>query len=555
MKRRITLLCLIALPTLFVTACGTGGNESKQDENEFTVTFKCTNYDANSGIWENNTYSRKYKVGDKIYEPKYPSDNFAMADYSLTNDFSSYSLDPDELNINSDKTVFVRYFGKIACQTNLVVGGYTVGKFLPNFNENIYKLPSIGDSGVYMTTFRQKKDEPSWTVDIDDICKGHYFDGWYEDENYSSKLKLPYEFTFAKGSKEMLYFYGKIGDAKAYSVSVKYYYRGADLKEEFLIEEKKDSSVKYLSNLKDFADDLPSNISSDYVIADETSVYGSYFIKQNNKFEKLKPAIDGGWVDADNMELKVYVRPVYEGYFLAKSSTNNQINNKYLPTTALSTYYYDDSETIRTTTVFGSSSQVSYKLSDINSITFPLTNRLPSSELYDLRTTGKSHYPNLTKVDFSQAKYITSIPANFFNNCPNLETVIGTNLPHLNKISDGFLSYCSITDLDVDFSSVTEIDSTIVGFLHYAFSPLLNKTITIDLSSLKTGTVTDMLCHDSNTGKVILYIGEYTGIFAGTFMSYYPRSGSYSSEGYKTLLPIDIYCSSQANATLIASRL
>ena len=548
MKKSLCLMCL--LPA-FLTSCGSSGEGgSTPTKDKFTVTFVCTNYNANSGIWSNNTYSRTYEKGDTVYEPKYPNDNFIGGQYSLSRSFTTYQRDPKDLWIETDSTVYVRYYGKIACTANLVIDGATVGKFLPSFNEYLYKMPSIGDGAVYVTNYRVE-DHEGWNISIDSYLKGYNFGGWYTDSNCTQPLNLPYEFDTASGSSASKYFYGKIGTPKNYTVTVNYYAGGTG-SAEYLIGTK-NSSLAYKTSLKDFADSLPSSVASDWKIATATSLNSVYYVSNGSTSQALSTE-NNGWIDASDLTIKVYITPIYQGYLKVGSNSNGDINNKYIPYDALSVGYFDDSNTVKTTVPFGSSSSVSFKLSDIYSIEFPLTTYLPSSESYDLRSLGASHYPNLNSIDFSKAKYITSIPDHFFNNCPKLETVTATDLPYLTTVGDYFLGYCALTSLNVDFSHVTKIQAPSCGFLHYAFSPSFSGSVTVNLSSL-TNENGDILCHDGSTGHVTLNIGNYSGIYSDTFSCFYPRNGYYDANGYKTTMPITIVCSSQANATMISSRL
>ena len=531
---------LLAICCLTLAGCGGGNNENNKEE-KFTVTFKCTNYNANSGIWSNSTYSREYAKGDTIYEPKYPDERFAWGKYALDSNFSYMVSDPNELRISESTTVYVKYYGKVAYKINFCMGTSILGSIIPPFNEQLYKLPSLQDNGVYCTSYTEKPspEKAEWNINIASAFYGYSFDGnWYKDEACTQKINLPYKIDDVKGVSHIENFYCKKGPADQHTVEVNYIMRGSgnDINNFYTIGSKS-QTMSYDSDLKTYIDQLPSNVSNDYVIA---SASDTYAISDNGgtSYSAFNPSSHGGWISSSNLLIKVQLTPKYNGYMLV-GSTNANINNKYLPTSALSEGYFDDSETYKDAIPFGASSSVSFKLSEITSITFPICTALPSSEQYDLRNSGKTHYPNLTSLDFSNAKYVSSIPESFFNNCPKLETVVGTNLENLKTINKDFLSYNHIKYMNIDFSHVTKISN---DFLLYSFDPSFNSTVNIDLSSL-TSRTGNMLMHDGSTGKINLHLGSYTGIYADTFSTNWPRSGSYSSTPIKTTMPITIYTS------------
>ncbi len=502
---------LIVIFSSVLSACGstTSSNNNKKTEEKpkYTVTYKSVNTDKAD-------VELTYEEGSVLEYLKAPN-NYQFALYSLTNspygDGSNWKINIEDLgNVYSNKTIYCKWIGKFS-YANCFFEGNKVGKAGINYDGYIWTLPDEENDKIGTIWLEDQTKDDSATVkasSASSFCKGYNFEGWYYDEQFTKKVTLPIHVT----KLEDYNFYGKRGTAKIYDVNIKYKYY-ANSTSYLVYEETK--KLGYDTNLNEYLKTLPSSL-SEYELISSDSTYPKQITVDGGEIKST----DNGWADAHDTNIVVYVKPKYAGYFEVKSSTNPSIDGQLLPYDCLETYYQDIegiADTVRTTKIFGSSTSISYKLSDIEEIKFKNGATLPEQKY---KHTYYQLLPNLKKIDLSEMKYLAEIPQGFFYGAGNIEEVYAPLLPNLKIINEGFLCFNKIKTLNFDFSNVEEIGD---GFLDCAFDG--TNQITIDLSNLKkiNGGTNYAGCGflvDTSSNSIMVKLGNFVDLSESKFYTY-----------------------------------
>lgn len=506
---RIFVYFILLLLSFELVACG---NEDDEELNQYIVTYVSTNYDYDDIKIIHNEGEELKEVSTK------PNPNFASPYYSLTPDFRHYDIFASDLlsSVNEDTTVYLRWPGTKVGYINCYFEGINVGKALAFFNDEIWKLPSQTEGGIGTISYpEQTKSDESvlTTLPMDYYCIGYEWDGWYLDEECTQKVILPLKIS-AYGDMN---FYSKKSEPYSYQLNIKYTYNSYNFKDKYVIEDTI-KTVKYNTDLSVLFSELPSSL-SEYEIISETQSDSPILVDG----EKIQQK-NNGWTRAADLDIEIKIVPKFDGYFEVKSSTNSSIDGKLLPYNCLEKYYNtfieNQCDKVYTTKIYGSSTSVAYKLSDIEEIKFKNGSSLPSPVDYQNRT-YYSLLPNLKKIDLSEMVYLERIPSGFFYGAQNIEEVYAPNLPNLKTIGGGFLCYNNIKKFVFDFSNVTQIG---YGFLECAFSEAV-ENITIDLSNLSE---ISSSTYYNNCGFLVvdvpisisLKIGDYTSLYSNSFKSH-----------------------------------
>ncbi len=506
------ILSILFMAVCFVqlVACE---NSKSEEKKQYTITYVTTNYDFKDIkiIHDEGESLREIGVA--------PNQNFSEPFYSLTQDFAFESLRPSEIlpKVNEDTTVYLRWFGKKVGYINCFYEGNIVIKSLAMYNNEIWKLPSEYEGGIGSLIFPGDSKDDSTIADtksMNTFCKGYNWDGWYYDMACTKKVTLPFKITTSGDVN----FYSKKGDAYSYTLNIDYVYSPYPNSSHTIETMKK--TVKYGTDLNALLSVLPGSL-SEYEIISSNDHNKSILING----EEIKSE-NNGWVDASNLNVKIEIVPRYSGYFEVTSSTNSSIDGKLLPYESIETYYWDlDSEKTLVAKPYGSTTSVTFKLSDIEGLKFKNGNSLPSQEF---KKTYYSLLPNLKKIDLSEMLYLETIPQGFFYGAGNIESVYAPSLPNLKEIGGGFLCYNNIKSFVFDFSNVSEIG---YGFLDCAFADSA-RNITIDLTNLSNISISSsytqcgFLVNDVDI-NITVKIGDYPYLKPSNFTTYGDDQGHY----------------------------
>ena len=526
------IIVAIASLSFFLVSCGKkqGGSTEKK---YYTVTYVSTNYDTPNVV-------KIYEEGTRVKEITPPHSDLGWAIYSLSSNFNTDYIDPGDKisSIDQDYTFYLRWYGKKVGYIICYYDNLEVGIALAMYNSSIWRLPSENQGGIGVIDYEEmpKNDDTIiQTQPMSTYCKGYEFDGWYTNKECTKKATLPIKID-SSGNVNL---YSKKGKPNNYTLTITY--GGVTTIKK---------TVAYDTNLVEMLSVLPQFVEdAEYTFDTKTNLITYKPIQVNGQDISEK---NNGWPAADNLEIYVPLRPKYEEYFLVKSTSNADLNNKMLPYEIFENYlieaYWNSSfeglsEKVRTVKPYGSNTSIAFKFSDIEEIKFKNSYYLPGSSL---QKTYYLAFPNLKKIDLSEMKHLSEIPNGFFYGAGTIEEVYAPNLPNLTTIGAGFLCYNNIKKFTFDFSHVKTI---YCGFLDNAFNSSCSKII-IDLSKLqKYETSADYLkCGFLAIDKPIeieVDLGDFTSFYASSFVStcnnerHFPRDYKVECAAYITIFSHD----------------
>ncbi len=497
---------------------------------QYVVTYKSLNANLPDIV-------KVYEKGSRIegLEKSDMPNGYKDVLYSLTNEKyyygSSWSMNTWSLGtVESDMTVYCRWMGDdidFCC----IIDGYIFGKAQVNYDGYIKELPSEGRNVIADVVYADQTTilETS-TYSIEQYMPGYEFEGWYYDEDFTKKVELPIHLT----KNQNFYVYGKRGEVKEYNVDIVYRYpilyektsepfynnNGKfDAYGEKLTVHEEHVRLPYDFDLGSKLKQLPSEFGEWEIISYKEDVLA---ISENGK---LTDTENLGWVEANDLQIDIYVKPIYAGYFEVRSQKNSELDGKLLPYDSISLLGFTSFEKetreaaaneIRATRVYGSDDIVTFKLSDIEEIKFKNGAEVTNFLAYN----GPCHlyFPNLRRIDLSEMLFITRIPDYFFCGAESIEEVYAPSLPNLTSIGESFLGYNKIDKFEFDFSNVQSVGG---GFLTFAFDG--NGRIDIDLSQMKSfysrGLNSGFLVNTCDK-EFFVSLGEYIDVSEKFFSTY-----------------------------------
>ena len=191
--KRFFVIPLLLFLLFFLSNCDSNYYKETSNENRIIITY----------VFANNAredYVEIIEEGNYTYGiPHYMSiENYTeLYEYSFSPDFENiFKLENFEINgttyytigraFNENTTIYVRMYGG-SKRISFYVDSNKIYSSTVSYNEKIYKLPEINNSGFLVTDYGIETFETSFTggdfgLYIDEYFIGYIFSGWYYDE-------------------------------------------------------------------------------------------------------------------------------------------------------------------------------------------------------------------------------------------------------------------------------------------------------------------------------------------------------------------------------------